>query len=168
MKHIDGVGWKVRKEPAPQPQYGLGVLTPKGGFATPTLTERTVCKDVMVVCPDTRTSAVFRLEAIDLNELGDSVAYFRLQMVLLAVARRHPGVRVDDIQGHLTRERREEIYPCAAPVLVRALLEDMESLHYVEIRNDQVFITEAGERKLEGFIASLPEADLKALEPELL
>jgi ribosomal protein S19E (S16A) len=48
------------------------------------------------------------------------------------------------------------------------MVEDLESLHYVETRDDQVFVTEAGERKLDSFIASLPEEDRKALEPELL
>ena len=168
MKAADGVGWKVRNEAAPQAPHSLGALTPKGAFATPTLGERTVMKDVAVVCPDARTSGVFLLEAYDLNDIGDSIPYFRLQMVLLAVARRYPGILVDDMRDDLTQKRREEIYPLASPVMVRCMVEELESVKYVELRDDQVFITKAGERKLEDFIAHLPEADRKVLEPELL
>lgn len=168
MKHLDGVGWKCRKEPYPEPRYSMGDLTPKGGFAYPTLSERTVVKDAAFVCPDSRTSAVFVLEAIDINDRGDSAPYFRLQMILLSVARRNPGIRVDDMRDRLSRERREEIYPLAAPVLVRALVEELESMHYVETRNDQVFVTEKGERKMADFLATLPEKDRRALELEQL
>jgi uncharacterized repeat protein (TIGR04076 family) len=168
MKPYDGVGWKVRKEPAPEAPHSLGALIPKGGFNYPTLTERTVCKDVTVVCPDARTSAVFRLEAFDLGESGDNIPYFRLQMILLSVARNNPGILLDDMRDKLSPPRREEIYPLAAPVLVRALVEELESLGYVEVRDDQVFITESGERKLKDFLARLPEEDRKALEPDLV
>lgn len=167
MKYADGVGWKVRKEPAYQPPHSIGALTPKGAFATPTLTERTVMKDVAVVCPDARTSGVFVLEAYDLNDTGDSIPYFRLQMVLLSVARRNSGIKVDDMREHLTTQRKEEIYPLASPVMVRCLVEELETVDYVELREDQVFITEAGERKLQDFIANLGEADRKVLEREL-
>jgi uncharacterized repeat protein (TIGR04076 family) len=167
MQPYDGVGWKVRKEAAPQAPHSLGVLTPRGGFNTPTLTERTVCKQVEFVCPDSRTSAVFRLEAFGLNEIGDSIPYFRLQMVLLAVARRYPGMAVDGMRDKLSQQRREEIYPLAAPVLVRAMVEDLESLHYVQVRDDAVFITGAGEHKLDAFIAGLPEEDREALAADL-
>jgi hypothetical protein len=47
------------------------------------------------------------------------------------------------------------------------MVEDLESLGYVEIRDDAVFTTETGERKLEGFLAGLPETDREVLGPEL-
>jgi uncharacterized repeat protein (TIGR04076 family) len=164
MKQYDGVGWRVLREPPEEPPYCLGVLTPKGGFSYPTLSERTVLKNVTVVCPDARTSAIFGLEAFDLNELGDATPYFRKQMALLDVARKNPGIDVDAMRDKLSQAHREEIYPLAAPVLVRALIEQLESLNYVEIRDDAVSITRAGEDKLKAFVEGLPEEERRALE----
>jgi uncharacterized repeat protein (TIGR04076 family) len=167
MKDYDGVGWRALPEDIPEPPYSLKALLPKGAFAYPTASERNVMKEVMVPCPDVRTSALFRLEAFDLAERGEASPYFRKQMAILEVVRRNDGIRGEEVRDKLSRAHREEIYPLAAPVLLAALAEELEAIGYVRIDDGRMRITKAGEAKLEAFKASVPEEVRKALEPEL-
>jgi uncharacterized repeat protein (TIGR04076 family) len=167
MKDYDGVGWRALPEDIPEPPYSLKALLPRGSFAYPTNTRRDVLKDVMVICPDVRTSAAFKLEAFDLAERGEAAPYFRKQMAILEVVRRNEGIRADEVRGKLSLAQRDEVYPLAAPVLVAALTEELEAIGYVRIDDGCMYITEAGETKLEDFKASVTEEARRALEPEL-
>jgi uncharacterized repeat protein (TIGR04076 family) len=164
-KDYDGVGWRVLREDIPEPPYSLNALTPKGAFAYPTTPERTVLKETMVICPDTRTSAVFRLEAFDLADRGEATPYFWKHMAILEAVRKYNGVRVEEVRDKLSRAQQEEIYPLAAPVLISTLLEELELMHYVAVESGRVRITEAGENKLAEFKRNVPESTRKALEP---
>jgi len=167
MKDYDGVGWRALPEDIPEPPYSLKALLPKGSFAYPTNARRDVLKDVVVVCPDVRTSAAFKLKAFDLAERGEAAPYFRKQMAILEVVRRNDSIRMGDVRAKLSRAHRDEIYPLAASVLLAALAEELEALGYVRAAGGQMHITTAGEAKLEGFKASATEEVRKALEPEL-
>lgn len=164
MEKYDGVGWKSIKKKVVDPPFSLASLQPPDAFAYPPPEERTVLRDVTVVCPDTRTSALFKVEAFDLNDLGDSIPYFRKQMLILKIVQDNPGIDIDKIRGKLSREQREEVYPLAAPVLVRALTDEIESVGYLEINNGKAHITKKGERKLKDFKSRLTEVERKALK----
>ncbi|MFH0915468.1 MAG: hypothetical protein V1912_03360 [bacterium] len=166
MKAYDGIGWRALSEDIPEPPHSLKALLPRGAFEYPSSAERTVMRDVMVLCPDVRTSALFRLEAFDLAEGGEASPYFRKQMAILQVVGKNDGLLVEDVRGKLSRAHREEIYPLAAPVLVAALTEELQALDYVRLESGRLHITPAGETKLEGFRKSATETLKKALEPE--
>jgi ribosomal protein S19E (S16A) len=46
---------------------------------------------------------------------------------------------------------------------LRGLVDDLESIGYLEIQNGEAYITKKGESKLEDFKASLSEEEKKAL-----
>jgi uncharacterized repeat protein (TIGR04076 family) len=164
-KDLDGVGWRALPDDIPEPPYHLKALLPKGSFAYPPSTERSVLRDVVVVCPDVRTSAAFMLEAFDLAEKGEAAPYFRKQMAILEVVRRHDGILLGEIGAKLSRAHREEIYPLAAPALVEALTGELEALGYIRIDGGRTHISPAGEAKLETFKNSVSEETWKALQP---
>lgn len=166
MKDYDGVGWRALPEDIPEPPYSLKTLLPKGAFEYPTNTERNVVKDVTVLCPDVRTSALFKLEAFDLAERGEAAPYFRKQMAILGAVKADDGVPVDGVRDKLSRAHREEIYPLAAPVLVRALTDELEVMGYLEVRDGRAYITPAGAAKLREFERGLTQEERKALELE--
>jgi uncharacterized repeat protein (TIGR04076 family) len=166
MKTYDGVGWRALPEDIPEPPYNLKALLPKGGFTYPTNVERNVLKDVMVLCPDVRTSALFRVEAFDLAEGGEAAPYFRKQMAILQAIKTHPGIPAAEIREKLSRAHRETIYPLAAPVLVAALSEELESLGYLRADAGRMYVTQAGDAKLEDFKTRVGSELLATLEPD--
>jgi hypothetical protein len=123
-------------------------------------------KDVMVICPDARTSALFKLEAFDLAERGEASPYFRKQMAILEVVRRTGGIREDEVREKLARVHREEISSGCSGV-VAALVEELEAIGYLKVEAGQLRVTKAGDAKLEDFKSRATDEVRKALEPEL-
>ncbi len=167
MKDYDGVGWKALPQDIPEPPFGLKALLPKGAFEYPSNPERNVMKDVTVLCPDVRTSALFRLEAFDLAEGGEAAPYFRKEMAILAVFGKHEGIQTEQVRDKLSRAQREDIYPLASPTMMAALMEELLVLGYLRVEDGGLHITEAGEAKLGGYEESVAEDVRKTLEPEL-
>ena len=166
MKDYDGVGWRALPEDIPEPPYSLKALLPRGAFAYPTASQRNIVKDVMVLCPDVRTSALFRVEAFDLAERGEASPYFRKQMAILEVVRKNDGIGVEDVRDKLSSAHREKIYPLAAPVLIVALTEELEVMGYVRVEGGRLHITPAGEAKIEAFKKGVTDDVKKALQPQ--
>lgn len=163
MKKYDGVGWKVVKEKIIEPPYHMTSLQPSGAFQWPPASERIVLKDLTVICPDTRTAAVFKVEAFDLSDAGYDIPYFRRQMMILHKIMQKPGIEVDKILDEFTEEEKCEIYPPLSPVLIEALLEELNLLKYIEIRDRKVYVTEKGEKKFESFKKTLSEEEKHVL-----
>jgi uncharacterized repeat protein (TIGR04076 family) len=166
MKTYDGVGWRPVTELEDGPAAAVRALLPPGSFAYPPSETRTVNRDVVVLCPDIRTAAVFRLEAFDLSEVGEATPYFRKSMVLLDTIRKNGGVPLHELRDRLSPAQREKIYPLAGPALVQALIDQAEALGYVDILDGVAGITPEGEARLSRFVATLSEAERKALEME--
>lgn len=156
-KKYDGIGFKpVLKSQEPYP----GI--PPGAFQWPPSTER-LFEKVTLVCPDTRTAVLFRLEAFELADRGDAMTYFRRQMVLLDRILRRRAIEIDKILGEFTEEEKYEIYPPLSPILVKVLLEELILLNYVKMKNGRVYVTEKGKKKLESFKETLSEEEKYAL-----
>jgi len=164
MKKYDGVGFKVVKEPVIEPPYHLSKLIPPNSFQFPPPKERIVLKDVSVLCPDARTSAVLKLEAFDVADLGDAIPYFRKQMLMLDIVRRHPGIEVDKIRDEFPRKQLEEVYPLAAPVMLKGLIDELELVGHLKIQDGKAYVTQKGEKRLKDFKSSLSAEERKALD----
>ena len=164
MKKYDGIGFRVLKEPVIESPYPLSKLVPPNSFQVPPPKERIVLKDVSVLCPDARTSVVLKIEAFDVADLGDAIPYFRKQMLMLDIVRRHPGIQVDKIRDEFPKKQLEEVYPLAAPVMLRGLIDELELVGHLEIRDGKAYQTKKGEKKLEDFKSSLSAEERKALE----
>lgn len=163
MKKYDGLGFKVVREKIVESPYHVASLQPQNAFQWPPARERIVLKDLTVICPDTRTAAVFKVEPLDLSDAGYDIPYFRRQMVILYKIMQKPGIEVSKILDEFTEEEKYEIYPPLSPILVKVLLEELNLLNYVEIMYGKAYVTEKGKKKFERFKETLSEEEKYAL-----
>ncbi len=162
-KVSDGLGFKSVLKTIVEPPYHLAHLQPPGAFQWPPLKERTVAKDITVICPDTRSSMLMKVEAFDLSDKGFDVPYFRRQMTILSKVSVKPGINPAKILNEFTKKQIEEIYPPLSPMLVQCLVEELELLGFLKIQNGKASVTKKGQKKLEDFKASLSAEEKKAL-----
>ena len=164
-KIYDGVGFRNVLESAVEPPRHIAGLKPKHAFDWPPDSDRTVFLDrSTVICGDTRTSLVAKIEAFDLADKGDSVTYFRREMSILHKVIGKPGIRVDQILAEFTKEQIEEIYPALSPILIEILSEELELTGYLRIEEGKATATMKGEAKLEAFRKNLTQEERQALQ----
>jgi uncharacterized repeat protein (TIGR04076 family) len=163
-KKYDGLGFKNVLETAVEPQYHMANMQPKGAFIWPPLEEKSVASTPTIICGDTRTAAMFKIEAFDLADGGYHVPYYRRQMVILHKVLANQGIAEDKVVGLFSKEENENIYPALGNVMVKALDDELEYMGYIERRDGKVTVTEKGKKKLEDFKASLPAEDRAALK----
>lgn len=156
----DGLGFRNVLHTIVPERYDMAKLSPAGGFAWPPNEKGDVARDPSVICPDARTSVVFRLEAFDLSEKGYDTPYFRRQMAILAKLLSHGPTPKDGILRLFTKQEIEEIYPALGTVATRLLTEELELLDYVRTVEGLCSITPKGETKLEAFKDGLPPEHL--------
>lgn len=160
-KLYDGIGFKnVLANYEDEPKY----FNPPGAMTWPPAQERTIGKEVMVVCGDIRTAAAFRLEPFDLSDKGFDIPYFRRQMIIMDRVLKKQGVDLDKILDQFSREEIEEIYPVMTFILAKILIEECELLNYIEVKDGKTYVTEKGEKRLKEFKNSLSAEEKKALK----
>jgi uncharacterized repeat protein (TIGR04076 family) len=163
LKKYDGVGFRNVLETYSEPKYHMANLA-SSGFKWPPPAERTVKKDITIICPDLRTAVKLKLEAYDLSDTGRNIPYFRREMVILQKILNKPGIKTDKILGEFSKEQVEGIYPALSPIMVQALVEELELMSYVEISEGKATITAKGKKKLAEFKAVLSKEERRALE----
>jgi hypothetical protein len=163
LKKYDGIGFKPVLKTIEDPQYCMSKLRPANSFIWPPHPERTVARDITLMCPDLRTAVLLKLEAFDLADDGDCVTYFRRNMCLLDRVMPKPGIAVDNIIKEFTQKEIEEIYPPLSPMLVNLIVEDLELLGYLKIEGSKATVTKKGEAKVEAFKKSLSKEEREAL-----
>ena len=164
LKKYDGLGFRNVLTTYVEPQYHMANLAAPNAFKWPPHPERTVAKDIMVICPDIRTSALLKLEAFDLSDKGYDVPYFRREMAILKKVLPKPGIKVDKILNEFSKEENEGIYPALSQIMLQALVEELEVMDYLGIQNGKATVTKKGEAKLEDFKASLSAEEREALK----
>jgi uncharacterized repeat protein (TIGR04076 family) len=162
-KVFDGIGYTPVLNTYAEPKYHMANLAPLNAFKWPPHPERTVAKETIVVCPDTRTSAIFSLEAFDLSEKGFAIPFFRRQMTILDRVSKNPGVDEEAILEKFSTEERYEIYPPLVREILLPLNDELVLAGYLERRDGKTFLTAKGEKKLEQFRKTLNEEERKAL-----
>ena len=163
-KKYDGTGFKAVLKTIPDIKYGMSLLRDPKSFNWPPHPERTVCKDIIITCPDYRTSVVLKLEAFDLADDGDSVMFFRRMMVILNKILPKPGIELDKIINEFSIEERDDIEPQLSPVMIQCLTEELELVGYLKTDDGKVTVTSKGKRKLEAFKTSLTLEERDALK----
>jgi uncharacterized repeat protein (TIGR04076 family) len=162
MKKYDGAGFRNVLETYTEPRYHMANLA-SSGFKWPPPEERTIKKDITIICPDYRTSVKIKLEAFDLSDRGRNIPYFRRQMVILQKILNRPGIAADKILGEFTRKEIEGIYPALGKVMVQLLVEELELTGYLAVRGGKAAVTAKGKKKLADFKAGLTKVERKAL-----
>ncbi len=162
MKKYDGIGFRNVLETYTEPKYHMANLA-SSGFRWPPPKERTVKKDITIICPDYRTSVKVKLEAFDLSDKGRNIPYFRREMVIMHKVLNKPGIRAEKILGEFTKKESEGIYPALSPIMVQALAEELELMGYLTVRGGKAAVTAKGKGKLAEFKAGLTKEEKKAL-----
>ena len=163
-KKYDGIGFRNVLHTEVEPPCHIASLQPKHAFNWPPVGERSVFLDnSIVVCGDTRTSLMMKVEAFDLADKGDSVTYFRREMSILHKVLPKPGIRVSQILGEFTKTQIEEIYPALSPILVRILCEELELMDYLIIKKGKATVTPKGEAKLRAFKKTITKEEIQAI-----
>lgn len=152
----DGCGFRNVLETIEPPAHDMARLVPPGAFTWPPSDRPGLAGEPVVVCPDSRTSMVVRLEAFDLSEKGYDTPYFRRQMAILAKLRKHGAAPAEDVLSLFTRGEIEEIYPPLSPVMVAMLTEELCLMGYAAASDGRVALTGKGETKSAAFEAALP------------
>lgn len=163
LKKYDGLGFRNVFEAHAEPKHHMANLASSSAFRWPPPEERIALKDVTVICPDYRTSVLVKLEAFDLSDKGRNIPYFRREMVLLDKLLKKPGIRADKILGQFSKIQVEGIYPALSPIMVQVLIEELELMGYVEVRDGKVTVSTKGQAKLEDFRRSLSTEEREAL-----
>jgi len=163
MTVYDGRGYRNVLETRVEPRYHMANLIPPHSFEWPPYPERTISKNITVICRDFRTAVLFQMEAVDLADAGIAVPFYRRQMVILDRLYRKPGMKIPEIIEEFTEEEREKVYPALSRQIMIPLVEELELLEYVEIKDGGVTVTGKGRQKLESFRYGLTDEEKKAL-----
>ena len=124
MKQYDGVGFRMSRE-APNPKMVNFIPKPGGGRVSQ--------------CGDPLTLASFLLEPVDLAPGGYYRGDYMREMSIFAKIKAEPGLTVDDILSKYNDFERYEIYPQLNPDLVRLMLEELETVNYIELIEGKAF-----------------------------
>jgi len=132
MKEYDGIGFRPLKEaPVGSGDKSKIVVSPerpaglKGGGT--------------FACADCRTSAYFSVEPIDVASGGYTLPYYKREMSILDKIKSSPGITVDEILGTYTDFERDEIYPPLYPVNVQLMLDELEEVGYIKLRDGKAY-----------------------------
>jgi uncharacterized repeat protein (TIGR04076 family) len=161
-KKYDGLGYKNVLKTIVPPKYDMATLVSPDAFKWPPHGERTIVKDPTIICPDSRTSMLMKLEAFDLSEKGFDTPYFRREMAILSKLQLKKGIETDKILKAFSKKQIEEIYPPLSPIIVQIFVEELELMDYVKNLEGVTSITRKGKDKLKKFKAALPGADREA------
>lgn len=162
-KIYDGLGFRPVLTTHIESKYHMANLVPANAFKWPPHGERTVMKNVAVICPDNRTAALFMLEAFDLSDRGFDVPFFRRQMTILDRVSQNQGIEEEAIPAAFSEEERDEIYPPLVREMLLPLDDELVLMGYLERNDGRVFLTEKGRVKLEEFREALTAEERQAL-----
>jgi len=164
LKKYDGLGYRNVFTTYTEPKYHVANLAGSGAFKWPPPESRITQRDIRLVCPDYRTSVVVKIEAFDLSDKGRNIPYFRREMVILDKLLKKPGIRTNRILYEFSKEQIEGIYPALSQAMVESLLEELELMGYLEIKDGEVYASPKAQAKFDDFKASLSPEEREALQ----
>ncbi len=164
LKKYDGLGYKNIFENYTESKHSVANLASSGSFKWPPADKRPDYRPVRLICPDYRTSVVATIEAFDLSDAGRNIPFFRREMAILDKIIDKPGIEAKKILQEFSPDQINNIYPALSPVMVESLLEEMEVMDYLEIKEGKVFTKPKAQAKLKAFKSSLTDEERKALK----
>jgi uncharacterized repeat protein (TIGR04076 family) len=133
MAVYDGVGFRPLKT-TPEDEAARAELfpnDPKTGKS----------KGAHFLCGDHRILAHFSCEPVDLSNSEYAQPFYRRGIAILEKIEAEPGIITGEILSRFTQFEREEIAPVLTPVLMQVLLEALEDVNYIEIRDGRTYAT---------------------------
>jgi uncharacterized repeat protein (TIGR04076 family) len=132
MKKYDGIGFRPLTKPAEGSNKKLLKYLPPEQPKEPV-------KGWGFSCVDSRTSAFFIAEPVDLASGGDSLPYYNREMNILEKIKKEPGMTSRQIMAGFTKWEREEIYPPLNLLNVPLMLDELAQVGYIELRNGKAY-----------------------------
>lgn len=165
QKKYDGNGWRPINEMYDEPKYHVRCLQDPNAFKWPIPDENNVLTDVCIQCPDSRTGAVFKIEAYDFAMAGHALPYTRRAITTMdRVAKASGTYPLDKIMDLYTEDELYKIYPPMSKVLVKMAAEEMVLLGFATLEDGMLTITEKGKERVARYKTEIPEEDVKALK----
>jgi uncharacterized repeat protein (TIGR04076 family) len=153
----DGNGFRPLLDAYDTPPYHVSCLQDPNAFRWPPVGTRDIMKDVVIMCPDTRTAALFKVEAFDLATAGSELPYTRREITILdRVNKTGNGYPIDKIIGLFTQEERLEVYPPLSDVIIGAMLEELTAIGYITVVDGKASATEAGAYRVAKYKTEIP------------
>src|SRR4030042_556465 len=134
MIPYDGVGFRPRKEIS-------DTMKEKTGGVLPLMSKTEKAKGAHFVCGDTRTLAHFSCDPVDLSDSEYCLPFYRRGIAILEKIEAEPGSKTGEILKRFTDFEREDISPPLTPVLLQVLLEALEDMEYIQVRDGQAWAT---------------------------
>ena len=161
----DGNGFVPINAPFEHPAHHVSDLIPKGGFCWPPTEERVACKDCMVMCPDLRTAATWKIEAYDLATAGHGLPYTRRQITIMdRVTKAGGSYKINKILDLYNEFEINEIYPSLVLPMVREMIEELELLEFATTKDGIVTITPKGIDRVARYKTEIPMEHAEALK----
>jgi uncharacterized repeat protein (TIGR04076 family) len=113
----------------------------KTGGVLPLMSRTEKAKGSHFVCGDTRTLAHFSCDPVDLSDSDYCLPFFRRSIAILEKIEAEPGIDTSEILKKFSRAEREDISPPLTPVLLQVLLEALEDMEYIKIKDGKATAT---------------------------
>lgn len=164
-KKYDGNGFRPILEQWDNPSPHVCCLQDPNAFHWPPAKGRPVMRDVMVMCPDSRTGACFKVEAFDLATAGYQLPYTRREITIMdRIAKAGGSCAMDKIIDLYNDFERDEIYPPLTIEIVEPMVEELETLDFVTVQDGVVSVTEKGVARVARYKTEIPTEDAEALK----
>jgi hypothetical protein len=79
------------------------------------------------------------VEPIDIASGGYALPFYKREIAILDKVKKTPGMTVEEILEKFTDFERDEIHPPLYNVLVQLMLEELEEVGYVELKDGKAF-----------------------------
>lgn len=93
------------------------------------------------LCGDDRILAHFTCEPVDLSDSEYAQPFYRRSIAVLEKIEAEPGIRTDEILERFTQFEREEIAPPLTPPFTEVLLDALQDVGYIEVRDGRAYAT---------------------------
>ncbi len=133
MAKYDGQGYRPLELP-PEEAYTLGAHS-----ATDAKTGKSMGSHFL--CGDNRILAHFACEAVDIADSDYAQPFYRREIAVLEKIQAEPGIRVDKILDRFSDFEKKGIAPPLTPVFLGVVLEALEDMGYVEIKDGKATAT---------------------------
>jgi len=148
-----------------EPQHHVRCLQDPNAFQWPIPDENRVLTDVMVQCPDTRTGALFKVEAYDLATAGHALPYTRRAITMMDRVNKtggpYPLAKVTELY---TQAELDDIYPPMSKVLINMMAEELTLLDFAKVVDGNLIVTEKGAERVARYKTEIPAEDVEALK----
>ena len=134
MARYDGVGYRPEKNlPAGYAEKMRQVFhrNPKSGRVN----------GGHFVCTDSRTVVHFICEPVDLSDSEYAQPFYRRSIAILEKIEKEDGIKIDEILDRFTEFEKDSISPRMTPSLFQVLLEALDDMNYIDIRDGRAFVT---------------------------